>query len=79
MSKYLNGELWIPCKDKMPEKYKRQKVWLSFSNEYGCFVRKALWEDGVFKWNNGQTIREQPDAWMPYCVPKPYKPKGGQE
>lgn len=78
MRQYLDGELWIPCNEKLPERFHTQKVWLSFSNEYGSHVRKGIWESNCFKWENGRVIKDKPDAWMPYCVPKPYKPKGEQ-
>ena len=71
---YNNG--WIPCSERLPEKNKYIKVWLSFTNNICSFVKRAIWYGSHFEYENGKVVSDTPTAWMQYYEPEPYQPKG---
>ena len=64
---------WIPCSERLPEENKTLKVWLSFTNNVCSYVKRAIWFNNRFEYENGKVVSDIPVAWMQYRVPEAYK------
>jgi len=62
---------WIPTGERLPSK-ERMRVWMSFTEPWGAYVKRGVWACGHFEWDNGRRLKELPDAWMPLYKPEPY-------
>lgn len=63
---------WTPTSEALPGKT-TVRVWMSFTTEYGSYVKSGWWVVDRFEWNNSQKVKTLPDAWQIYVVPEPYK------
>ncbi|MGN0415976.1 MAG: hypothetical protein ACI4FX_10880 [Agathobacter sp.] len=64
---------WVLLTDHAPEVGRIVKVWLSFSNEVSSYVKRAIWVENHFEYENRKVVSEIPVAWMEYIPPEPYR------
>lgn len=64
---------WIPVSEQMPDEFTNIDVWVSITNPFGTYTRKATSYLGKFWWLNGREIKLPVVAWKYARYPEPYK------
>ncbi len=63
---------WISVSERLPED-NIIRVWLSFTNQYASYVKRAFWNGSYFEHANGKKVKDKPTAWKKYSPPEPYR------
>ena len=61
---------WIPVSERLPGD-NIIRVWISFTNQYGSYVKSAFWNGSYFEYANGKKVKDKPTAWKRYSPPEP--------